>query len=261
MKVVQSYAAKDSRIKLQIEKNRNGKASAVNHILAQAKGDAILFISADTLPSRGSFQRLLTRVREPNVGLVCGNPSPVNNSNSLVGRMVNLLWRFHGHVFEELNDAGLAKHASEAFCIRSGIVEQMPPETVNDDAYIAVNVKKKGWLVKFSSESAIAICGPKTFGEYFRQRRRVIFGHHQLKRLTGESAQYLVHMLPKHPVRTVKLAFWLFAHCDPMTLLAFLATEFAVNAVAIFDFRRGKTHFIWTTLSSTKTVTPQAKCA
>ncbi len=258
VKVVQLYAAKDSRVKLQIEKERNGKASAVNRILAQAKGDAIIFISADTQPSRGSFQRLLTRLLEPNVGLVCGNPSPINNSVSLVGRIVNLLWRFHGHVFEELNDAGLAKHASEAFCIRSGIVNQIPAEIVNDDAYIALNVKKKGWLVKFSSESVISICGPKTFDEYFQQRRRVIFGHYQLKRFTGESAQYLLHMLPQHPLRSMRLALWLFTRCDPITLLTFLATEFVVNAVAIFDFRLGKTHFRWAVLPSTKTVFPDS---
>ena len=132
----------------------------------------------------------------------------------------------------------------------------MPVETVNDDAFIAVTAKKKGWLIKYSAEAQVSMCGPKTFREYFQQRRRVIFGHYQLRKLTGESPQYLVHMMPLHPVQTVKLALWLFTHYDPVTLATFLLTEFLVNAAAIFDFALRKTHFQWTALPSTKIVIP-----
>jgi cellulose synthase/poly-beta-1,6-N-acetylglucosamine synthase-like glycosyltransferase len=164
------------------------------------------------------------------------------------------MWRFHGHVFEELNDAGLARHATEVFCMRKGIVNRLPPETVNDDAYIAVTAKKKGWLIKYSSESRVSMCGPKIYQEYFQQRRRIIFGHYQLRKLTGESPQYLVHMLPLHPVQTVKLVLWLARENDPVTLGVFLFTEFLVNAAAIFDFGFGKAHVQWAVLPSTKSV-------
>ena len=143
VETVNEIAALDNRVNVVIEKERRGKASAVNTILAKAKGDVIMFISADTLPSKGSFPKLIAKLKQTNVGLVCGNPSPVNSSKSMMGRIVHLLWRFHGHVFEELNDAGLARHASEAFCVRRGIVEKMPLEIVNDDAFIAVSVKKR----------------------------------------------------------------------------------------------------------------------
>jgi cellulose synthase/poly-beta-1,6-N-acetylglucosamine synthase-like glycosyltransferase len=243
-------------VKAYFEKERNGKASAINYIFSHAQGDAIIFVSADTLPRKASFPKLLSKLQIPNVGIVSGNPVPVNSSNSLVGRVVKLMWRFHGHVFEELNDAGLAKHATEVFCIRKGIVDKIPPETVNDDAYIAVTAKKKGWLIKFSAESEVSICGPKTYREYFQQRRRVIFGHYQLRKLTGESPQYLVHMMPSHPIRTAKLVLWLVTKYDPLTLLTFLLTEFMVNATAMFDFASGKAHVQWTTLPSTKIVLP-----
>ena len=255
--IVKEYAVQDARVKLYIEPERKGKASAVNYISANAACDSILFISADTLPVEGGFKKLLVKLKQPNVGLVCGNPIPVNTSNSMVGRIVQLLWRFHGHVFEELNDAGLARHASEAYVVRRELVEQMPSETVNDDAFIAVNVKKKGWLIKFCSDSRISICGPKTFKEYFQQRRRVVFGHYQLKKITGESPQYIVQMMPAQPVRTAKFGLWLFTKYDPITLATFLVAEFFVNVAARFDFCFGKTHTQWTVLASTKTVIPQ----
>jgi len=201
--------------------------------------------------------RLVSKLQAPGVGIVCGNPVPVNGSGSPVGKIVSLLWGFHDHVFRELNDAGLARHATEIFCIRKGIVDRIPAETVNDDAYIAVTAKKKGWLIKYDTRAQVSICGPKTFPEYFQQRKRIIFGHYQIRKFTGESPQYLVHFWTLHPVRTVKLGLWLFTKYDVATLAAFTFTEFLVNIAAIADFISGKNHTQWNTLTSTKIVAPQ----
>ncbi len=256
VQIVQKYQKLDPRVKSHIEKERTGKAPAINYILKNATGDSIFLISADTLPQKQILPVLVSKLDAPNVGIVCGNPVPVNDSHSLVGRIVQVLWHFHGHVFEELNDAGLARHASEGFLIRKGIVDQIPAQTINDDAYIAVTTKKKGWLILFSSKSKISMRGPKNFSEYFQQRRRIIFGHFQLRKLTGESPQYLVQMAPLEPLRAVKLASWLFTQYDVFTLGAFFLTEFAVNVVAAGDCVFGKKHVQWQVLPSTKDVIP-----
>ena len=256
VQIVEEYTQKDARVQLFLESERKGKASAINHILSNAKGDSILFISADTLPNKGCFSKLASRIELSNVGIVCGQPMPTNNSDSLVGRLVQLLWRFHNHVFTELNDAGLARHATEIFIIRKGIVNKIPPETVNDDAYIALTAKKRGWLVEYETESRVSICGPKTFTEYFQQRRRIIYGHHQVKKLAGESPQHLMHLMPRYPIRVLKLGLWLFRNQDIPTLLVFIITEMMANIAATMDVLLRKPHLIWTVLPSTKVIRP-----
>jgi cellulose synthase/poly-beta-1,6-N-acetylglucosamine synthase-like glycosyltransferase len=254
LETAQAIAAKDPRVKVFSEAERKGKASAINHMLAHAEGDLIVFVSADTQPDKGIFPRIVGRMQAQDVGVVCGNPVPVNSSGSLVDRFVRVLWSFHGHVFKELNDAGLARHATELFCMRRGIVNRIPAETVNDDAYIAVTAKKQGWLIKFEPTAKVFICGPKTFSEYFRQRRRIIRGHFQIRKLTGESPQYLIHLMPLHPVKVAKLASWLCTRCDALTLGAFLYTEFLVNFAAMADVASGKVPYRWSPLPSTKSV-------
>jgi biofilm PGA synthesis N-glycosyltransferase PgaC len=254
VETVQKYASADSRVRLFVEKERRGKASAINKILANAEGNAILFVSADTLPQDHVFPILTRKLQEFNVGLVNGNPIPINSSNSLVGKVVNLLWSFHSHVFVKLNDVELARHATEIFCIRKGIVRRIPVETVNDDAYMAVITKKKGYAIKYSLDAKTTICGPTTFRDLFRQRRRIIFGHFQLRKLTGESPQYLVHMFPLHPIWTTKLCLWLFSKYDLVTLLTFLLTEFTVNIAAIVDYVRKKDYVRWQALPTTKKI-------
>jgi cellulose synthase/poly-beta-1,6-N-acetylglucosamine synthase-like glycosyltransferase len=246
IEIVNKYAKLDSRVRTYVENERKGKASAVNRILSDARGHTILLISADTLPSKGCFSKLLTKLQLPNVGIVCGNPIPTNRSTALVDKIVQLLWGFHGH---------LARHATEIFCIRKGIVDKIPTETVNDDAYVALIAKKKGWTIKYESKSSVSICGPKTFIDYFRQRRRVLFGHHQVKKLTGEAPQHLLSLLTLHPIRVVKLLLWFFAMLSLPTILAFVLTELAINATATVDSILGKTHFKWRVSSSTKMVT------
>ena len=54
--IVQSHASLDSRVKPHFEKARKGKASAINYILANAKREIIVFVSAGTCQPRGCSQ-------------------------------------------------------------------------------------------------------------------------------------------------------------------------------------------------------------
>ncbi len=118
IETVNNSAKQDSRIHTYIEAERRGKASAISYILKNAKGNVIIFISADILPTKNCFSKLLTKLQLPNVGIICGNPTPIKDSKLLVRKMVHLLWNLHDHIFHGLNDAGLATHATEIYCVR-----------------------------------------------------------------------------------------------------------------------------------------------
>jgi cellulose synthase/poly-beta-1,6-N-acetylglucosamine synthase-like glycosyltransferase len=252
VKIVQTFQKKDSRIKPVVEKERNGKASAVNQIFSKAKGDIILFISADTLPNKNCFLKLISKFEDQKIGIVCGKPVPTNNTTSLTGKIVKLLWSFHDRVFTELNKTGQLHHASEIFCIRKGIVDKIPQETVNDDAYIALTAKKKGWKISYEPQGIVSMCGPQTIPDYFKQRRRILWGHYQVKKLTGKSPQYLVHMIPLDPTNGLKLTLKLFSENGILTVSAFLLIEFVINYLAIIDSIFGKSYTKWSSVKTTK---------
>jgi len=250
--IVNDFKDKSSKVQIYIENERSGKASAINKILMNAKGKAIIFISADTLPNKDCFNNLLKKLEQPKVGIVCGKPVPINSKKQLVGKLVHLLWGFHGVVFKELNDAGLAKHATELFCLRKCIINRIPDDTINDDAYIALMTKKKGWLIKYTPSSIVSICGPKTFYDYFNQRRRILVGHFQVKKVTGEAPQHLIYLLPHHPLKTLKLFLLLFKNNSLLTVTAFVAIELMLYGFAITDFIKNKSYSSWISLGTTK---------
>lgn len=143
LKIVKEFEKTDSRIKTIIEKERKGKASAINQILSTAKNEIIIFISADTLPNKGCFEKLVSRLEDPKIGIVCGKPIPTNTQSTIIGQVVQLLWSFHDRVFIENGKEEKIRHASEIFCIRKNIVNKIPLEVVNDDAYLALTTMKK----------------------------------------------------------------------------------------------------------------------
>ena len=252
VEIVQQYAEKNVVVKILIEAKRAGKASAINQILKKAIGDAIIFISADTLPNVDCFAHLISKIEVPNAGLVCAYPLPTNNSKSLAGKLVHILWSFHDQVFREVNEAGLARHASEVYCVRRGIVDSIPTGTVNDDAYIALTVANKGWMILYEPQSRVSIRGPETLNDYFKQRRRVIFGHHQVKKLTGQTPQYFVPLIRLDLKRKKSLFYSLFTEYNILVLLTFIWIELILNSVVMLDSARGKSHSVWSISASTK---------
>jgi len=257
VRIVKNFHKKDPRIKTIVEKQRKGKASAVNQILSNANGEIILFISADTLPNRDCFFKLISKFKDPTIGIVCGKPTPTNNAVSHIEKIVNLLWNFHDQVFTQLNKTKQLRHASEIYCIRKGIVKEIPGDTVNDDAYIALTARKQGWEISYEPQGIVSITGPQTISDYFKQRRRILWGHYQVKKLTGESPQYLIHMIPLNPINGLRLTLKLFSKNEILTVITFLFLEFVINYFSIIDSIIGKSYAKWDIATTTKKINRQ----
>jgi len=252
--IVREFATLDPRVRLIEESVRLGKASAVNLILSKAKGEFIIFVSADVVPQPGCIVALLGPMTNRSVGISCGQPVPVARGRPLIRGVVDTLWGFHNWQLEKLNDAGLLMHASEVFCLRNGIVTNIPPDLVNDDAYIAVRTKNLGYSIKYAPRSQVGVSGPQTVGDYIRQRRRIIAGHYQVHDQTGHFSQFLFYSVVVRPVVTFRILVEYFAlHGSIQSGIATALLELAANLLAGIDRVRGKSHAIWDISTSTKT--------
>jgi len=253
-RVVQEFAGKDSRVKLIEEPRRFGKATAVNKILANARGEQIVLISADVIPRPGCIMRLVRSMADKRVGISCGKPEPIRRGGKLVRGLVQTLWGFHNWQLEKLNHAGLLVHASEVFCIRKGIVSNIPRGMVNDDAFLAVTSKEAGYLIKYVPDSQVKVFGPQTIPDYVKQRRRIIAGHYQLRVVTGHFSQYVFYSMLVRPRLTLEtLVEYVAARREITGLLVGPLIEVAANLLALSDSIRGKSHRIWSISKTTKT--------
>jgi cellulose synthase/poly-beta-1,6-N-acetylglucosamine synthase-like glycosyltransferase len=253
--IVREFANRDHRVKLIEEKRRLGKASAVNKILSQARGRRIVFISADVIPRQNCIMGLATATEEEHVGVACGRPEPIRRGGALMKGLVETLWGFHNWQLEKLNHAGVLMHASEVFCIRSGIVKEIPEGLVNDDAFLAVAAKRRGFQIKYVPQSEVKVFGPQTISDYLKQRRRIIAGHYQVHSATGRFSQYIFYSLLARPRLTMKTLTAYYAKFKRTSgVLVTGLIEVLANLMALCDVARGRSQAVWDISPTTKTV-------
>jgi len=257
--IVRGFCKKDRRVKMLLEPERLGKSSAVNKILNEYTGDFLFLISADSIPHKGAVWKVLRGFDEDNVGIVGGSPTPINEGKSANGveAIAHLMWRLHNRTLELLSHDGVLTHAcGEMFCMRRGIVSEVPLDVINDDKYISLQADRRGYRVLFDSEAKVTIKVPSTISDLLNQRRRVTYGHYQLKKMLRCSPRTLDSMMIYDPKRVIRI-FADFIQEDfkriPILIPAIIL-ELAANLAALLDIAQGKNYTKWIIATTTKSL-------
>ena len=255
--IVRNFCSKDPRVRLIMEPERTGKASAVNKILGAYKGNYLFLVPADVLPGKGSLEKLLDGFQDPKVGVVGGKPVLVNEEAGVHGveAMAYLMWRIHNQTMRLLNDEGVLTHASgELFCIRRGVITEIPATVINDDAYIALKANHTGYLVRFDPNARVRIKAPSSFSDLIKQRKRIVYGHYQIKRLLGGFPRTIESMAFYDPKRVIRILTEIIRrHPEEIhKLVAAIIFEGMVNLSALVDLTRGKSYVPWKRIATTK---------
>ena len=254
--IVRQFSETDPRVKLILEEKRLGKASAINNVLGKAEGQFVFLIPADVVPAAFALPLMVRRISEnPRIGVVGGSPVPTNVENGFCGYLSHLMWRLHNSTLHYLNDLNLGNHASGEFMIlRRGIVNHIPLNVVNDDAYIAVSASLKGFLVKYCDEAKVYIKAPTSIPDYICQRRRVVYGHLRVKELTREYPKTIENMLVQDPSKSLHILKEEIKERpkDTAKLFVVILIEAVANAFALIDILLGKQHTVWAIAKSTK---------
>jgi cellulose synthase/poly-beta-1,6-N-acetylglucosamine synthase-like glycosyltransferase len=246
--IVVSHQEKDSKIRLITEPVRGGKASAVNVLLNVAeKYDVVILLGADNLPKRGSMKRLINALRDGKVDIVGGRPVPVNDIDDIIGFCVHLLWNLH-HLFS----LRTAKVSGELMAFRTGVVSEIPQTIVNDDVYVQSLFQIKGYKVGYCPEALVYLRGPSTMRDFLRQRRRVFWGHLQIKNLLGKKVSTMKwpgwsFLFEASPTVGIKAIFY---------ILAFMTLQGIALLSSVWSrFLKEKPPYQWEIVKTTKSLT------
>lgn len=200
LSTMEQKARTDGRMLVITEPERRGKAEAVNKIAENSTGEYLVMLNADAVPARGAIRKLLGVLAE-DAGAGCVSARPVfRERTGLMQRALNLMWSAHNTTSLKLNHAGMSNHSSdELLAVRRSLVPRLPPNLVNDGAYIGGHVKSMGYLVKFCPPATVTIAVPRRFADLVGQRRRIIFGHVQVWRKLGSPPKTLESLLFTNP--------------------------------------------------------------
>ncbi len=244
-----AIASADNRVLVLLEDVRRGKAEAVNRILSGALGRFVVMVNADALPEPGAISRLLSTISsEDGIGAVSAMPI-VDEGEGVTSMLVDMIWRTHTESSRLLNHMNISNHASEELVVfRASAIGMLPADLVNDGAYLASAVRRRGRSVRFSEAAKVRIETPIRVSDLIAQRRRILFGHAQVWRKAGAPPKTIESLLLLSP----SIGFRLFVQIvsrSPRYLfilpLAFV-TEVSAALLSIWDsLGSTKKHIVW----------------
>ena len=241
---VAAIAVKEPRIRLCIQEKREGKASAINLFLNEAKAPIVVLSGADIIPEASALEYLCAPFGDPTVGMVGGRPVPVNDPSTFMGHAVHLLWRLHDHLSRVQPKLG------ELVAFRN-VISGIPSDTAVDEMSIQALISQLGYRVIYEPASIVYNKGPLTIRDFLRQRRRIYAGHLHVK----TRQKYQASTMRVTPIVSQLIACRRFSMGDPRRLIWTVGTiglEGVARIQGYYDYRRKRQHHIWQMVDSTK---------
>jgi biofilm PGA synthesis N-glycosyltransferase PgaC len=244
MDIVQEYMAKEPHIKLVVQECREGKTSAVNLFLQQAKEDICVLESGDTLPGEDSVEKMVRMFEDPQVGMTGAQKVPVNATQHMIGYLSHLRLKLEHQLCLEIPRTG------ELIAFRK-VFDHIPPDVAMDEAFVEALIVKRGMQVRYAPDAVVFNMGPETLGDFVRQRRRNFAGHLYLK----DKYSYKVSSLENSRVLRIALEEVWGAIRIIYTLAALAGIEAFSRFLGAYDYYiKGKKHVVWDMAWTTKKV-------
>lgn len=245
--IVQKYARRDSRVRLVIQKKRDGKASAINLFLRKATGDVLVLVSADTLPKKSAIENLAAPFLDSHIGMTGGRPIPTNNRRRFMGGVSHLLWKLHNEVStENLENPKLG----EIIAFRN-VIRKIPKDTAVDEAWIEMAIRKRAFALRYIPKAVVYNHGPENISDFLKQRRRIHSGHLHLK----EKAGYQVSTMNLSKIIKVMPRIFGYSFKELLFLIGAVFLETYGRLLGAYDFYVKKRNpYVWDMAISTKDV-------
>jgi peptidoglycan-N-acetylglucosamine deacetylase len=177
--LVRENYGRDPRVRLLPQPNR-GKPTALNHGLAEATGEIIVSIDADTIVDADAIPLLVRHFADPRVGAVAGNVK-VANRNRWLTRWQALEYitsqNLEKRAFDLLNCIPVVPGAAGAW--RADVLKShggFSGDTVAEDTDLTLTIRREGWKILYDEDAIGRTEVPENVEALIRQRFRWTFG-------------------------------------------------------------------------------------
>lgn len=157
-----------------------GKPAALNMGLRKAKGEILVLTDGDVLVTDNAIKNLMLPFENKKVGAVTGRPVSKNGRDTMLG--------FWSHFLTDSADRLRQKRATRSefiecsgylYAIRSGIVKEIPKDTLSDDALVSHMIARQGYKIGYARDTKVEVTYPTTYSDWLKQKVRSTGGYLQ----------------------------------------------------------------------------------
>ena len=197
--------ARYPRVSLLRQRERRGKAAALNAAMKAVETEITVFSDANAMLNREAIRELVAFFRDPAVGCVCGEKRVRSDSrDEAAGAGEGTYWRYESRIRAAEARLGYCVGAmGELYAIRTALFRDLPEDTIVDDFVVSMRIAFRGYRVLYTP-GAYAVEVPSAgLGEEMKRKIRIAAGNLQaFLRMPG--------LL--NPFRNGRIAFLYFSH-------------------------------------------------
>ena len=157
---------------------RRGKMHAMNRGVKFVKTEIIVFSDTNTILGNRSIREIVACFADEKVGCVAGEKRIIEKqSDAAAGAGEGIYWKYESWVKKldaELNSAVGA--VGELFAIRTGLFQEVEPDTLLDDFIISLRIAAKGYRIAYSPEAYAEEAASLNLAEEQKRKVRIAAG-------------------------------------------------------------------------------------
>jgi cellulose synthase/poly-beta-1,6-N-acetylglucosamine synthase-like glycosyltransferase len=139
------------RLHALVFKERRGKISVLNDIVAQANADIVVMSDANTMFAQDAIRKLVAPFVDPRVGCVSGKLL-LEQNGGVSGE--GLYWKYESWLKRNESKLGFLIGCNGGiFALRRSLYDPLPSSTLVEDFVLTMRVLEKRYLVRFEPEA------------------------------------------------------------------------------------------------------------
>src|SRR6266446_388509 len=169
----------DDRIKVRALERPQGKAAALNHAVAMARGDVLVFTDVRQRVARGALEHLVTDLASPDVGVVSGSLDIASSRGS--DGLYDRYWRFERwlRMREAAWDSAVGVSGA-LYALKRELWSPLPPGLLLDDVWVPLQVVRAGKRVGFAPLAVATDVRSGSDATELARKVRTLTGNYQL---------------------------------------------------------------------------------
>jgi biofilm PGA synthesis N-glycosyltransferase PgaC len=169
-------ARRCERVEVLHQRERLGKAAAINHAMDHVRSPIIILSDANALLNREAVRELVRHYADPTVGAVAGEKR-IRRRKSAAATGEGLYWRYESWLKRLDSELGtVVGAAGELFSYRRELFEALEEDTILDDFLLSLRIAARGYRVVYEPRAYAAEEASASIGEELKRRIRIAAG-------------------------------------------------------------------------------------
>ena len=179
-KIIQEYAASNSKIELYRFESRTGKPGIMNDLAEKTQDEILLLTDANIFFTPTTLFELVKHYKNKNIGLVCANVlNPSIQEKGISAQETAYIYRENALKYQEGLYGCMVGTFGAAYSIRKALYNPVPKGFISDDFFISMKVVEKNSMAILEPQAICYEVFSTEITEEFNRKSRYAVGNFQ----------------------------------------------------------------------------------